>query len=60
VIQEIWRVEQEHNVIGMCYYARVWQQEGTVEITNGEPSYGQGWLSKPGPRLSGAQQAEGL
>jgi len=47
----MWRVEQEHNVIRIFYYARVWQQEGTVESTSGEPSYRQGWLSRPGAKM---------
>jgi len=50
----MWRVEQKHNVIRIFYYTRVWQQEGTVESTSGEPSYGPGWLSRPEARLSNA------
>jgi len=46
--------EQEHDVIGIFYYTRVWQQEGTAESTSGEPNYGPGWLSRPGERLSKA------
>jgi len=45
-------VEQEHDVIGMFYYTQGWQQEGTAENTSGESSYGPGWLSRPGARLS--------
>jgi len=47
----MWRVEQERNVIAKFYYTRVWQQEGTAENTSGEPSYGPGWLLRPGARL---------
>ena len=36
----MWKVEQEHDVIGIFYYTRGWQQEGTAENTSGEPSYG--------------------
>ena len=60
VIQKMWRVEQENDVIGIFYYARGWQREGTAESTSGERSYGQGWLFRPGTRLSGVRQAEGL
>ena len=42
VIRKMWGVEQEHDVIGIFYYTRVWHQEGTVESTSNEPSYGQG------------------
>jgi len=54
VIRKMWRVEQEHDVIKIFYYTRGWQQEGTRENTSGEPSYGPGWLSRPGARLSKA------
>jgi len=54
VIQNMWRVEQEHDVIRIFYYTQGWQQEGTAENTSGEPSYGPGWLSRPGARLSKA------
>jgi len=47
-------MEQEHDVIGIFYYTRGWQQEGTVDNTSGEPNYGPGWLSRPGARLSKA------
>jgi len=50
VIRNMWRVEQEHDVIGTFYHVRVWQQEGTAENTSGEPSYEQDWLSRPGAR----------
>ena len=67
VIQKMWRVEQEHDVIRISYSARVRHhqvapnfevrdivREETGESTSGEPSHGQGWLSKPGARLSKA------
>ena len=38
-MQKMWRVEQEHNVIGIVYYTRGWQQQGTTENTSGELSY---------------------
>jgi len=31
VTRKMWRVEQEQDVIGTFYCARVWQQEGTAE-----------------------------
>jgi len=34
------------------------QQEGTGESTSGDVVYGQGFLCRPGARLSGARQAE--
>jgi len=38
VIRTMWRVEQEHDIIGIFHYTRGWQQEGTAENTSGEPS----------------------
>ena len=73
MIQKMWRVEQEHDVIGILYYARVRQHQvapngkvqiifrgGTAKSSSGEPSYVQGWLSRPGEGLSGLRQAEEL
>ena len=64
MIQKIWKVEQEHDVIGIFYYARVRQhqvapngkvrgivREGTAESMSCEPSNGPDWLSRPGVRL---------
>jgi len=48
VIRKMWRVEQEQDVIRIFYYTQGWQQEGTAENTSCEPSYGPGWLFRPG------------
>jgi len=40
-MREMWRVEQEHDVIRILYYTRSWQQQGTAENTSGEPVIGQ-------------------
>jgi len=50
----MWRAEQEHDVIGIFYYTRGWQQEGTAKNTSGEPTYWPAWLSRLGARLSKA------
>ena len=50
----MWRVEQEHDVIGIFYYTRGWQQQGAAENTSGEPNYWPGWLSRPGDCLKPA------
>jgi len=63
----MWRVEQELfcDTTSSEYYimfgfgkVRDIVREETAESTSGEPSHGQGWLSRPGARLSGALQAE--
>jgi len=50
-MRKMWRVDKEHDVFRIFYYTRGWQQEGMAENTSGEPSYGPGWLSRPGARL---------
>jgi len=37
----MWRVEQEHDIIGIFYYTQGWQQEGTAENRVVSPVIGQ-------------------